>query len=521
MAAGMAGAKGTGMAGAKGTGMADVKMGKRSNGMEMKYADGLISMTYVRDFGRAGYMTFDDLVKRDHLQKAFFCAFQVDDEWLMDKLPRDINICVARHRGSDIPADVSTVYMPVTPRLMWVFPPMAGTEFGCMHSKIMMLWYPGFLRVVITSANLFAFDWELLENVVFVQDFPELPTAIPEGSSLGRFGDDLLSVLREMKIPRQVGVAMRKFDFGRARGVLVASKPGSFTGDDLSRYGHTALARVVRTVMGVPAGGTASLFYQTSSLGSLTVKWMNEFHRSACGLEPEQAPTKPRGAKATAEPDPRPFYVLFPTEANVKSSRLGAEGGGTISFQRRYWNNGVFPRDAMRNLILAREGALAHAKVMFWIRGDEERATRVLEGLVRPGGQGQSLGAGNRKGKGKEVGSGGRRMTAVDDDETTDEEDGEDGPRVKGPKPIGWFYCGSHNSTQSAWGNVTKPRGKDWTIRMTNWELGVVVPVYESGTDGVPPPVPVPFKVPLTKYRKDDVPWCVGKGFGQGPPMTP
>jgi hypothetical protein len=39
--------------------------------------------------------------------------------------------------------------------------------FGIFHSKLMLLEFDDRLRVVIPSANLYRFDWELISNVIW------------------------------------------------------------------------------------------------------------------------------------------------------------------------------------------------------------------------------------------------------------------------------------------------------------------------------------------------------------------
>jgi hypothetical protein len=47
------------------------------------------------------------------------------------------------------------------------FPPMEG-QINCMHSKLMLLFHPTYMRIAIPTANLTATDWgenDLMENV--------------------------------------------------------------------------------------------------------------------------------------------------------------------------------------------------------------------------------------------------------------------------------------------------------------------------------------------------------------------
>ena len=52
------------------------------------------------------------------------------------------------------------------PNLRLCFPPMKG-QVNCMHSKLMLLFHPEYLRIVVPTANLTKADWgegNLLEN---------------------------------------------------------------------------------------------------------------------------------------------------------------------------------------------------------------------------------------------------------------------------------------------------------------------------------------------------------------------
>jgi hypothetical protein len=51
-------------------------------------------------------------------------------------------------------------------RIRFCFPPMNGP--GSMHSKLQLLKYEGYLRIVVPSGNLVPYDWGeagVLENV--------------------------------------------------------------------------------------------------------------------------------------------------------------------------------------------------------------------------------------------------------------------------------------------------------------------------------------------------------------------
>lgn len=64
--------------------------------------------------------------------------------------------------------------------IRFVFPPMQGPgATGCMHSKLQLLKYPEYLRIVIPTGNLVPYDWGetgTMENVCDVMIVAAYPT---------------------------------------------------------------------------------------------------------------------------------------------------------------------------------------------------------------------------------------------------------------------------------------------------------------------------------------------------------
>jgi hypothetical protein len=92
---------------------------------------------------------------------------------------------------------------------------------------------------VIPSANLVEFDWNLIENSVFYQDF-ELAT---EKAEDGEFIFSLKSLLQKMGCPAQVTSALSGYDYTKALGHLVYSIPGNHENSHL--YGQGRLNSIV------------------------------------------------------------------------------------------------------------------------------------------------------------------------------------------------------------------------------------------------------------------------------------
>ena len=81
------------------------------------------------------------------------------------------------------------------------FPSMEG-QITCMHSKLMLLAHPGYLRVVVPTANLVPYDWGetgVMENSVFLVDLPRLPKGqTTELEDMTFFGRELIHFLQAM-----------------------------------------------------------------------------------------------------------------------------------------------------------------------------------------------------------------------------------------------------------------------------------------------------------------------------------
>jgi tyrosyl-DNA phosphodiesterase-1 len=280
-----------------------------------------------------------------------------------------------------------------------VVPPLE--QWGCMHVKFLLGFTRNSLRVVLSSANLIRIDWEELENSVVVQDFP---LKIDDGCTL--FEEDLKKILRDMKIPDDVIKKVGNYDFKKAKGKLVFSKPGKYSVKD---YGMLKLSQIVKE-MSLKQEVDRQVFYQTSSLGSTSETWIRDFYSSCMGLEPASL-----GKKRKKDSDLPPLRILFPSQDTVKFSSC-IQGASSICFNRKYWKN--FPKQVIRHCH-SLNGGLMHSKIILSLEKDLD------------------------------IGSG--KLYIRDEEEPGDS----------------WIYIGSHNCTLSAWGSITKSKDiymRNWEL---------------------------------------------------------
>ena len=93
---------------------------------------------------------------------------------------------------------------------------------GCFHAKLMILIYGGWMRVVISSANLISHDWEISENVVFIQDFPKYNNCYSfkkddNNNNLHLFAKELKDYLLAMGLKSHIIDKLPQYDFSKAK----------------------------------------------------------------------------------------------------------------------------------------------------------------------------------------------------------------------------------------------------------------------------------------------------------------
>ena len=158
---------------------------------------------------------------------------------------------------------------------------------GAAHSKILVLVYPTFLRLVITSANLMAIDTELGDNHWYIHDVPKRKKALsnmPAG-----FEAEFLAHLTALAAPYDFLDTIRgAFDFSSVRVSLVTSVPGTHAGEDKAElHGLLRLRKIIKDwKLGLPKrleNGEVTVEVCAASIGGLTNTWLDVFVDCAIG----------------------------------------------------------------------------------------------------------------------------------------------------------------------------------------------------------------------------------------------
>jgi len=104
------------------------------------------------------------LIDRDNLKQAFLSAFDVDsDDFVRSLIPSHVPLIMFMHGKTEKRIQVSDNWTVVVPPL--------PANYGVFHTKLMLLNFGHYLRVVISSANLSAGEQAFLDQVSYVHDF--------------------------------------------------------------------------------------------------------------------------------------------------------------------------------------------------------------------------------------------------------------------------------------------------------------------------------------------------------------
>ena len=147
-----------------------------------------------------------------------------------------------------------------------------------MHIKFAIFFYKTHIRFLITSANFVEYGWTIMENIVYYQDFPILPSSKSNLDS--HFRKDLKHCLSRLSLPPALVRQLDDYDFSKAIGKLVMSLPGIHS---LHQDHLMGLMRLQEITSRVKLLNNPTIVCQCSSLGRLDWNWIESFSSSLCG----------------------------------------------------------------------------------------------------------------------------------------------------------------------------------------------------------------------------------------------
>ncbi|KAJ5519195.1 Tyrosyl-DNA phosphodiesterase [Penicillium expansum] len=405
-------------------------------------------------------ITIEEVIQRDDLELGVFSSFLWDMPWLYSKFNNSTTRILFVMQANDEETreqyrqDVSNM-----PNFRLCFPPMEPQVF-CMHSKLLLMFHPGYLRIAVPSANLTPTDWgedRLMENTVFLIDLPKLD--VPEAGKTP-FYEELVYFLQASELHRNIIKKLDEFDFSETkRYAFVHTIGGTNTEGKWQRTGSSGLGRAVKA-LGLETNAPINVDYIASSLGNINTPFLRSIYL-ACKGDNALLDYELRTANKKKEPRTEVegynqecldhFRVYFPSDETAQDVHSNAKHAiGTICFNPAWWSGANFPRDTLRDCVSER-GVLMHNKLAF----------------VHPS----------------------TPIEMPDNKECR-----------------GWAYVGSANLSESAWGRIVKdPKTKQLKMNCRNWECGVIVPIINEKktekkdkgpeTNGPVPPAPLPVEV--------------------------
>ncbi|KAI1495682.1 tyrosyl-DNA phosphodiesterase-domain-containing protein [Biscogniauxia marginata] len=424
----------------------------------LPYPKGVVKKTWARGYPRQDDIKIEEVFQKDELELAVLSSFQWDEEWMLSKLDirRTKIMCIAFASSE---AQQEEIRNNVPQKLIrFCFPPMMPA--GAMHSKLQLLKYPTYLRIVVPSGNLVPYDWGetgVMENMVFLIDLPRIEeSAARSSNNLTNFGEELSYFLKAQGLDESLVGSLTNYDFSETSRFRFVHTIGQIHVDEWQRTGYCGLGRAV-TSMGLNTSSEIELDFVVASLGSINMDLISALYNAAQGdngLKEYERRTA-RGGKKKASADNGSLLkgkcrVYFPSHNTVIQSRGGKNAGGTICVQSKWWDSATFPREIVHDCKSVRRGLLVHSKVMF-VR--HSRAAKLK---------------------------------------------------------ASWAYVGSANLSESAWGRLVKDKASGRPkLNCRNWECGVLIPVpagdtaeesHHADLTAFQSIVPVPVEVPGEAY---------------------
>ncbi|KAI1129584.1 tyrosyl-DNA phosphodiesterase-domain-containing protein [Nemania abortiva] len=427
---------------------------------KLPYPKGTVKKTWVSGYPRQDDIKIEEILQKEQLELAVLSSFQWDDEWLLSKI--DIKktkmVCIA-FASNEAQKEEMKANVP-RDRIRFCFPPMMPA--GSMHSKLQLLKFPNYLRLVIPTGNLVPYDWGetgVMENMVFLID---LPMAKQSVNPMNMFGQELCYFLKASGLDESLIGSLSKYDFSETNQYRFVHTIGqSHAGEGWQRTGYCGLGQAVKS-LGLATTSDIELDFVVASLGSVNNDLISAIYNAAQGdnglKEYERRATGSSKKKAAQKTElsykPSNFRIYFPSYETVSRSRGGKNSGGTICLQSKWWDSPTFPRELVHDCKSVRSGLLMHTKILF----------------VRHPNQGKSQ--------------------------------------------TSWAYLGSANLSESAWGRLVKDRASGQPkLNCRNWECGVIIPMEgkadTSGFGVFEKRIPVPMVTPGEPYGKTNSkrPW--------------
>lgn len=444
---------------------------------------------------------------------AVICNFVIDIEWFWNHAYalETFEKVLIIHGGSAEEERRWRAFLhsrPISTTVLFVRPQLPS--YGTMHSKMFLLFYGNTgCRVCIHSANLIEGDWRQKTQAAYMRDFPPAECekiGCDFQTQLIRYMNCCLRGNEETEkysmYSREVRQAIEKIDFSSAGAAIVSSVPGKHGGETKNHFGHLRLRHVLKEnvhgAMDMPQNGTSmhheseAVICQFSSLGSIQEKWLTEEFGESLSAQ--------RCGKKIRKGDDGHIDIklVYPTVEQVSRSNEGIQAGMSIPVREKNLR-----RDHITSRLCTWDASVSN----------RQRAMPHMKSFMR------------------------YRCLHRDNDDNDVE--------------VSWLMIGSFNLSVAAWGRL---QSKGTKLKILSYEFGVVFcpelyrdasfvlphgvlkysvsnfvknsdkelrrhirlykfdahPVDDSGSHDGDVLLPIPYRVPPTKYNsKCDIPWTI------------
>ena len=322
---------------------------------------------------------FEEVVQSEILKTAVLSSCQWDDDWLFSKVDckrTKVTLVMDENESRAPHIHQKHKYLAI-----------CGPESvsGIMHSKLMLLFYEHYTRLVVPTGNLVPYDWGEtghMENLVFLIDLPYLSETVRKYPAVGgqtaagmitddgpytKFFEAVHVFCTLMNIKPLLLEQLCRCDFSATKDMAFVFGAGrnlsGFHYSLASPYaGLSGLACQVER-LGLSNSSDIQVDVVVSSIGNLTFDFVSAIY-SACQGSQANAQELTRKLKNDSKDNAQTHMrIYFPSQNTIRESRAGTQGAGTICLRREYWQKPRFPRDMFFESRNVREGLLLHDKV--------------------------------------------------------------------------------------------------------------------------------------------------------------
>ena len=277
----------------------------------MRFAEGGFYFNQLKySETKCSQLSFSDILYDNQLQNnaisILLSTYTIDIGWLIKYLMpfKDIPTILIHGMGQTN-GNKSSKLLVISPRM----PP-----YGVYHGKFMIIEYPTFVRICISTGNLTQDDYEQRVQGLWIQDFPVRDISWKENTALAAdFQETLLDYLAncQANLKNKYSLIFNKYSFNAVKICLLSSVNGSHSVNQSQLYGHQALKKYLGETNANAKTHTIGL--QFSSVGSLSDDWIEELEKSL---------------SVGCKNDDLDFRYVWPTNNFVHNTIGGALGNG-------------------------------------------------------------------------------------------------------------------------------------------------------------------------------------------------